>query len=281
MKNIIILLTAIGLLGCNKSTAQKPEFTEQINKVFAATKVLAVYNINGSIEVQASTGDKIEIAVEKKISGKTEEILNKGKEEFKFEMEAVDDTLWAYISAPWDSRPHRQKNRNDDRKIWYDYTLNYTIKVPSNTHLVVSTINNGHIEIANVGGYIKANNINGNITISNAKLANDIHSINGKVLLSFTQSPPDGAKFYTLNGKMELVVPESFSADCDLKSFNGSFYTDFPTIENLPAKVVKTENTEEKSVKYKLSQSQSVRFGKGGRHIKLETFNGNIYIKKG
>jgi hypothetical protein len=64
------------------------------------------------------------------------------------------------------------------------------------------------------------------------------------------------------------------------KSMNGTFYTDFPEVEALPATITKTEDKRNNGTVYKLNKNVQVRVGKGGKLFKFETLNGNIYIKK-
>lgn len=282
MKKLIIPILSGVVLSCTNAPAQEPKFTETIKKEFVVSpnSVLAVYNIDGFVKVEGYDGNKVLIEVDKTISGKTNEIVEKGKQEFKLEFEQKADSVIAYIIEPMDSRPNRNKWNNDHRKIQYRYNLNFTIKVPKSMNLSVSTINNGDITVADVSGFMKVNNINGKITVKNAQKANDIHTINGDVNINYTVLPPDNAKYYTLNGNLTVVFPNNLSADCSFKSFNGDFYTDFEDVEKLPAHVTKTINETDKGTTHKLSKGSRIRIGSGGKNLNFETFNGNIYIKK-
>ena len=78
-----------------------------------------------------------------------------------------------------------------------------------------------------------------------------------------------------------MTYPANMSGICQFKSMNGSFYTDFPNVEVLPAQV--TKNEEERrggGVTYKLNVSNRIKIGNGGKLFKFETMNGDIYIKK-
>lgn len=285
MKKLIIPILSGVILSCTKAPAQEPKFTETIKKEFVVSpsSVLAVYNIDGFIKVEGYDGNKVLIEVEKTISGKTNEIVEEGKQEFKLEFEQKADSLIAYTIEPFDSRPNRNRdrwNKNEYRKIQYRYNLNYTIKVPKSMNLVVSTINNGDILITDVSGFMKVNNINGKITVKNAQKANDIRTINGDVNINYTALPPENAQYYTLNGNLNIVYPTNFSADCEFKTFQGDFYTDFEDVEKLPARVTKTVSETDKGTTHKLSKGSIIRIGSGGKNLKFETFNGNIYIKK-
>lgn len=284
MKKLIIPILAGLVFSCTKAPAQDTKFNEKIKKEFIVSpnSVLAVYNIDGFIKVEGYAGNKVLIDVDKTISGKTNEILEEGKREFKLEFEQKGDSVIVYIAEPWDSRPNRNRDRwnNDHRKILYHHNLNFTIKVPNSMNLVVSTINNGDIAVSNVYGFMKASNINGGIDIKNAQKANEIHTINGDVKINYTTLPPDNSKYYTLNGKLTAIFPNNLSADCEYKSFNGELFTDFENVEKLPSKVVKVIKENENGTTLKLSKGSAFRIGNGGKNLKFETFNGNIYIKK-
>lgn len=285
MKKLIIPILSGAVLSCTNAPAQDPKFTETIKKEFVVSpsNVLAVYNIDGFIKVEGYEGNKVLIEVDKTISGKTNEIVEEGKQEFKLEFEQKADSLITYIAEPFDSRPNRNRdrwNKDEYRKVQYRYNLNYTIKVPKSMNLVISTINNGDIMITDVSGFMKVNNINGKITVKNAQKANEIRTINGDVNINYTALPPENAQYYTLNGNLNIVYPTNFSADCEFKTFQGDFYTDFEDVEKLPARVTKTVSETDKGTTHKLSKGSIIRIGSGGKNLKFETFNGNIYIKK-
>lgn len=287
MKQLLILLLAGVVLACAPATAQRPEFKEHISKQFDLKKpanqtVLAVRNIDGFIKVESYSGSKVMIEIDKTISGKTQDIVDEGKRDFKLEFEETGDSILVYISEPWYTRPHdeRRNNRNWDRRIEYRATLNFTVKVPADINLYVSTVNNGDIDVKDVTGGIKANNVNGGISLANAKGATEVHTINGDVTINYLASPPEKSSYYTLNGNIRVTYPASFSGDLQFKSFNGEFFTDFPDTQVLAPEV--TKNIEHKGDKtvYKLDKNTAIRIGNGGRRFKFETFNGNIYIKK-
>ncbi|MCF2497852.1 DUF4097 family beta strand repeat-containing protein [Dyadobacter chenhuakuii] len=285
MKFFAIPLLAGAVLCCTQSPAQKLEFKERVSKEFtlsqnASANVLAIYNINGSIKVEGYNGSKVLIEVDKKITGKTNAIVDEGKQEFKLNFDQKADSITAYISEPFDSRPNHGRRNNDGPRIEYDFELDFTVKVPYAMNLHVSTVNGGDIDVKDVSGRLGASNVNGAITLVNAKGAAIARTINGNVVANYVSLPPGESDFKTLNGDIKISYPSDFSADCQFKSFNGEFYTDFPNTESLPVKVVKNEENKPNKTVYKLSTETRIRIGKGGATYKFETFNGNIYIKK-
>lgn len=270
------------LLSCTNSPAQKQNFKEHISKEFVVSSsatTLNIYNIDGFIKVEGYAGNKIILEIDKTISGKNDKIIEQGKSEFKLNFEQKNDEITAYISEPFDSRP-QIKNKERNIEIEYNFSVNYTIKVPYSTNLNVSTINNGDVTVLDVKGEIKANNINGAITLKNVSKVYEVHTINGNVDINYVTLPPDNSNYYTLNGQLSVTYPANLSADCSFKSFQGEFYTDFPEVEIMPSKIKKIVEKEGESTRHKLEKDSNIKIGKGGLKLHFETFNGNIYIKK-
>ncbi|MCF2491398.1 hypothetical protein [Dyadobacter sp. CY347] len=285
MKYFAIPLLAGAVLCCTPAPAQRLEFKEHVSKAFtlsqdASANVLAIYNINGSIKVEGYNGKKVLIEIDKTITGKTNAILEEGKREFKLNFDQQADSITAYISEPFDSRPNHGRRNDNSPKIEYDFDLDFIVKVPYAMNLHVSTVNGGDVDVQDVTGSLGVSNVNGAITLVNAKGAAIARTINGNVVANYVSLPPGESDFKTLNGDIKISYPATFSADCQFKSFNGEFYTDFPNTESLPVKVVKNEETKPNKTVYKLSTETRIRIGKGGPTYKFETFNGNIYIKK-
>jgi DUF4097 and DUF4098 domain-containing protein YvlB len=285
MKFFAIPLLAGAVLCCTQAPAQKLEFKEHVKKEFvvgqnASGSTLAIYNLNGFIKVEGYDGDKVILEVDKKITGKTNEILEKGKNEFKLDFEQKADSIIAFITEPFDSRPNRGRRNWDGPKIEYDFELNFTVKVPYSMNLQVNTVNGGDVTVDNVTGSLGINNVNGAIRVSNAKGAAKVRTVNGNVEANFSTLPPGESDFKTLNGDIKITYPAALSADCQFKSFHGEFFTDFPNAEQLPVRVVKNQENNGGKTVYKLNTETYIRIGKGGPTYKFETFNGNIYLKK-
>ena len=258
---------------------------ERITHTFTPTgpadqTTLAIYNINGFIRVEGYAGDQVQLEVNQVITADDKATLEKGKQEFKLAFDQTGDTLMAYIAEPFDTRPRRNQWNHDDREIHYDFTLDFTVKVPYAMNLNVSTINRGDVEVKDVTGALQVNNVNGAITLTNAKGATEARTINGDVEANYLTPPPATSFYYTLNGDIRVNYPNSLSADLKFKSFQGDFYTDFPNLQRLPAEVTHNERKEGDGTVYRISQDTAVRIGKGGQTLHFETFNGNVYVQQ-
>lgn len=286
MKKILIPVLAGLAMLCAHITVQAQEFKEHISKQFtlqkpAAETVVGIYNIFGNVKVEGYDGNTVQIEIDKTISAKTQEEVEKGKREFKLEFVQKSDSIYTYIDTPWYNRPNDHYHRFPaHREIWYIVKLEYTVKVPYNVILDASTVNNGNVYVKNAYGTLNINNVNGSIDIENAKGTTHAHTINGPLTINYLAVPPDNSSYYTLNGQLRVTYPANLSAELELKSMNGQFYTDFENLEVMPTKIVKTTQKDNSATIYKLSEHPDIRVGAGGKTFKFETMNGNIFIKK-
>lgn len=272
------------MLSCAQSVAQSNEHTERISRAFTlangAASVLVIYNVQGCIHVEGTAGDRVTVDVDKRLKAKDPQTLDVGKREFKLQMEQRGDTILAYIAEPFDSRPRRNWRSQDDRRIDYDFTLDFTVKVPRAMNLNVSTVNRGDVAVRDVAGSLRVRNVNGAISLTNVRGLTDVHTVNGNVEANYLANPPANSSYYTLNGDIKVTYPATLSADVQFKTFQGHFNTDFTDVAVLPAKVVKSEEQRGDKTIYKVDRATSVRIGSGGPPLRFETFNGNVYIKK-
>jgi DUF4097 and DUF4098 domain-containing protein YvlB len=272
--------------------------TEKINKEFEFEKrgshnALMIANINGNIKVEAYAGDKIQLEITKRIQGKTNERLEKGKTEIQLGMIDLADTIILYVSSPCNhfekssARAGRSPGSTKWRYSWeqhgrschesYDYAMDFVVKVPSSLNVLLSTINEGDIVVENVKGVVTAHNINGSIRLHNLMREAEASTINGDVDVEYAQNPQSDCRFYSLNGDINALFQKGLTASMSFESFNGSLYTNIDKLEHLPTQVEKKNN--DKGVKYKVNNNR-YRIGAGGAFLDFETFNGNVYVKE-
>lgn len=286
MKTICNLLIAgtLSLCACTDLPAQ--EFKDHITKQFTVNSknpeaVLTVYNVFGSVKVEGYDGDKVVLEIDKKITAKSPGELEKGKEEFKFQIEQIQDSIIVYVSAPYDSRPRYKRYNYEDRKdIRYEYWLNFVVKVPHAMRLRVSTVNNGNINVANVYGNLFVTNVNGSIGIENAKGITKATTVNGDLSIKYAANPQAASRYHTINGDITVYYKTDLDAELYFKSMNGSYYTDFDNTTPISNLLVKDAEVNNKGTQYKLLKNTGVKIGSGGKQFHFETLNGNVYIKK-
>ena len=286
MKKNHHLLSAGILLLCCCARLQAQEYKTHMSKTFAVntkntSAVLAVYNMFGSVKVEGYDGDQVVLEIDQKITAKSQDELEKGKAEFKFQTEQLHDSIVVYISAPYDSRPKQNWAGNElNKRIQYKYYLDLVVKVPRAMHLRVSTIAEGNVEITDVYGNLFVSNVNGSVNIKNAKGITKASTVNGKLNISYGTNPPDASDYRTVNGDITVYYKTSLDAELFFKSMNGSYYTDFDNIEPISKSLVKNNEAKENKAVYRIERKSGIKIGNGGRQFHFETLNGNVYIKK-
>ena len=281
------------------TVAMAQQFTEKITKKLnfekeSETNVVIVANINGNVKVEGYNGNEIMVTVEKKIMAKNQDRLEEGKKDIQLGIINLSDSLILYVEGACSrfGRKNQEYHRNKkERKGWdYDWSsseeacwedfqflMHFTISVPASVNLVVSTINNGEIEVNNLTGHVSANNVNGGIQLTAIAGPTDVSSINGGIRLEYASNPSGPCRFYALNGDIKATFKRGLDATVGFESFNGNFFTNVDTIEHLPAILEKEQS--KAGIQYKLTGNR-YKVGRGGALLDFETFNGNVYLNE-
>lgn len=298
MKTTKCVIFLLGMLLTTSAFAQ--EFSDKINKELAFEKkgvnnAIIVANINGSVKITGYDGDKVLIEVNRKVSAKTQERLETGKKEIQLGVIDRADTLILFVEGDcndfgrtagnqhhdnqggWGYNWNDCRGRGRDCRKDYDYTMDFTLRVPRNVNLLVSTVNNGDISVENMTGAVNAGNVNGSIKLANIVREVNASTINGDVDIDYAVNPDKESRFYTLNGDINANFRKGLGASLSFESFNGSFYTNVDQLETLPVVVEKKPQAD--GIRYKVNGNR-FKVGKGGVNLEFETFNGNVYLKE-
>jgi DUF4097 and DUF4098 domain-containing protein YvlB len=162
------------------------------------------------------------------------------------------------------------------------HTTDLTIKVPINTSMKLSTVNDGNIAVDNVNGDLEVNNTNGNVSLTNISGSAVAHALNGDLVVTFVKvNPQKSMSFSSLNGKIDVTLPSDIKATMTMKSDMGEVYSDFDMKVQTTAPTVE-ENTRGKKGKFRIAidKGMSGTVNGGGQDIQFTNFNGDIYIRK-
>ncbi len=293
-EGLIIVFVFLGICLCQGQTFSEKIVKEVSFETNSLGNALIVANINGSISVTGYEGDKILLEVTRTIKAKTASRLEQGKKEIQLGMIDRADTLIFYVNGTcnkfgrnrnkehnWGTEEGWGYNWSDCRgeqcTIPYDYTLDFTLKVPFSVNLLVSTINDGNITVANMKGALRVNNINGDIKLSNITKEASASTINGDVDVEYVKNPDKACRFYTLNGDINAWFQKGLAANLSFESYNGEFYTNVDQLESLPVLVEKEKRGN--GMRYKVNGNR-FKIGNGGVPLDFETFNGDVYLKE-
>ena len=157
------------------------------------------------------------------------------------------------------------------------------ITVPRRSSLRLKCMNDGDIYVENVDGEIDANNLNGKVTIKNVAGSVVAHSLNGAVTASLDRI--DAGKpmsFSTMNGDIDVTLPDTLKANVRMKTDNGEIYSDFDVKLVAGVSPDGRNSGKQPDGSYHLKFDHTLRgtINGGGPEFQFTSFNGQIYIRK-
>jgi DUF4097 and DUF4098 domain-containing protein YvlB len=158
------------------------------------------------------------------------------------------------------------------------------ITVPRHSSLELKSINNGNIDVQDVDGEIDVNDLNGKIVLQNVGGSVIAHSLNGEVLATLNRvDPSKPMSFSTMNGNIDVTLPQSVKANVRMKTDNGEIYSDFDVKLDSGARMVQNEPGDSHEGRYHVRFDRALRgtINGGGPEFQFTSFNGQIFIRKG
>jgi len=161
--------------------------------------------------------------------------------------------------------------------------VDLVISVPRRSSLRLKCMNDGDINVEQVEGELDVDNLNGKVTLKNVSGSVVAHSLNGEVLVTLDQiDPSKPMSFSTLNGDIDVTLPESLKASVRMKSDNGEIYSDFDVKLESGSQIQHNDSGRQRDGSYHLRFDRTLRgtISGGGPEFQFTTFNGQIYIRK-
>lgn len=158
--------------------------------------------------------------------------------------------------------------------------IEVTIEVPSTINMKVKTYNDGDLDISNITGTVELINYNGAIAATGISGTVVAETYNGDIKIVYDKLTPDAPLSYAnYNGDIDLTFPAGLKASLKLKTKQGEIYSGFDAQVQKSAPVTKTES---KTGVYKVQIDDWVKvdINGGGPEISVQTYNGDIYLRK-
>jgi hypothetical protein len=253
------LLTALTLTGTVVAQDQGREF--HWTGKLAADQVVEIKNISGKIAADGVSGNQIEVTAAK-IGPKADQI--------KIEVVPSSEGVTICAMYPNDSfggsmGPCESGNHWHNNNVHTDNNrVDFTVHLPKNLRFAAISVNGG-IEAENMGRVVHAESVNGSVQVSTDAWA-DANSVNGSVHIRMGNAGWTGKlKVSTVNGAVELEMPDDLSANVKFSSVNGRIESAFP--------VTITGGF--------VGHNAKGTIGSGGRELEVNTVNGSITLTKG
>lgn len=192
--------------------------------VIPSGRRIIIKDINGGIEVQRSSSNRVEVTAEKRWRrGDPAYVRIEPK---KLGDEMLICALWGEDSRCDEDGIHTdRKNRSNERN---DVSVHFVVRVPEGVRVDVATVNGG-LEVSGVTTDVRASTVNGSINARSAGGPVRAKTVNGSINISMgSMGNADDLDYETVNGGITIELPSSFGAQLELTTVNGRVSTDFP-----------------------------------------------------
>jgi len=261
LATLLTLASSHGAVASSSSGSgnHAPDF--EWSGTLSAGQTLWIKGVNGSIHAEPSNGREIEVTAIKTARRSDPSLV-------RIEVSKSDDgiAICTLYPTPFGSRKNTCEASDDSHSSSRnnDVSVEYTVHVPAGINFSATTLN-GTVEAMDLKGPVRANTVNGRIRLSTQDRA-EAETVNGSIEASVgTSTWKEPLAFQTVNGHIDLRLPEDASADVSASTVNGDIETDFPL-----------------TVHGKIARRHiEGSIGKGGGSLRLETVNGGIRLHHG
>jgi hypothetical protein len=270
MKRAILgALLAVALNAAEEKTTE--------HKAFSGVRELVIDNITGYIEVTASSGNSVEMDIEKTLSGESTDRLALARKEISLSTTQEGGLVRLLVDGPF--RCHCSENSvSFHGHQVYDFNYNFKVRVPRDVKLELRTVNDSHITVDGTAGDYTISNVNGPIEMKDVEGSGTVHTVNGGVKVLYAKNPTGPTSYRTVNGSLDISFRAGLNADVKMKTLNGGLYTDFD-VSALPVAAMTTAENRNGKFVWSSRRMTGVRIGHGGPELQFETLNGNVMIK--
>jgi hypothetical protein len=158
--------------------------------------------------------------------------------------------------------------------------MEVVVEVPSTINMKIKTYNDGDLEVNSITGTVELINYNGAITATGISGTVIAETYNGDIKIAYDKLTPDTPLSYAnYNGDIDLTFPAGLKASFKMKTKQGEIYSGFDAQVQKSAPVTNTE-TKTGVYKVKIDDWVKVDVNGGGPEISIQTYNGDIYLRK-
>lgn len=246
----LIIGSGLVALSARADYSYKEPFTK--TAPFHGDGVLALENVNGSVDIRS--WDRNEIKIDGEKSARTEEELN----QIELTMEVSD--AHAHLKVHLPKRTGSWFGGSTIRAA-----VRFTIMLPAGASIDRVEVVNSSVKIEGIKGDVEIHTVNGSIQAHG--LAGDarLKTVNGSISAAFASvSPHQNLDFETVNGSITARVPADTGASVRAKTVNGHISTDFPL--TISGRFV--------------GRHLDGTIGNGGAAIQAQTVNGGIKLER-
>ena len=223
---------------------------------------ISIRNLNGTIEVERGTTDRVEIiAARHTRRGDPEFVRFEVKKYGTNDQDVLVCALWGENSS-CDELSYR--SRDDRRWRQNEIFVEFRVRVPPGVKVAAHSVN-GDVRISGATAEVDVETTNGSISVATTGGPVNAQTTNGSIRATMGKfNLNSDLRFESTNGTVIAEFADDINAEVDLSTTNGRFLTDFP--------VTISGRIDPRRLRATL--------GKGGPRIRLSTTNGNVELRR-
>ena len=174
----------------------------------------------------------------------------------------------------------------------YQNSIQVTQKIQMNTGVSLpgmlrqhGGVFEGNVTVSDMDGSMELNTVDGNIVVNNVTGAVIANSMDGDITVTYTgKLDEQPMAFSTVEGDVDITLPEKITATVMANNMDGDVYTDFDLnllpagVEKIPADVFSGGKD---TIIGRFGAKVSGKINGGGPQVRMSSVSGNIYIRKG
>lgn len=207
-------LLILSLLGCDSGTRRT--ITMEKEWPSAGIRNVEVRATNGRIHVTGADSGRITMSAQIKVRSRRatdpSSVVSMALENGTLRIVEKHSKDRNFFIVPFLSRGHA--------------SVNYELTVPTAIDLTLRNVNGG-MKVSGVGGKIDLNSVNGRIDITTPSADLNARTVNGRVSADF-ENEFRGAHVKTVNGSIDIGLPQEASFNMEISQVNGSFRSNIP-----------------------------------------------------
>lgn len=227
-------------------------------------KTVEIKGVNGEVRAEATNSDEIEVVAVKRSGwgqGNPQEV----------KIALVEHSDGITVCALYPQRDGQlsecKPGKGGQNAHKNNVSVTFTVRVPRDVHFIGRTVN-GSVSARSLGANVEATTVNGGIDISTKGYV-QAKTVNGSITVACGRANwDDELEFHTVNGSIEVALPESTRSEIEASTVNGRISTDLPL-------VLKGEVNKRRLRGVLGGESES------RRQLRLSTVNGSIHVKSG
>lgn len=252
--HLLAVAAAVALVAVPAAAQEEWSWSGRIDQ----GRTLEIKNANGPLHAELADGDSVEVWA-------TKEGPSRDVEQVEIRVVEHEDGVTICSVYPGGFLRGNSCEPGEGGRISSDDNdteVTFRIRVPAGVDFVGKTMN-GRIEVDELRSDVDVLTMNGRIDVATTGWA-QAKTMNGAVTVSMGAADWTGdMEVESMNGTIEVRLPEGADVDLDASTMNGSIDSDFPM-----------------EISGWIRNRARGRIGDGGRGLDVSTMNGSIRIRR-